>query len=122
MSIFEKLFGGGEKEGEVVKNEGEVAEEKMFGLPLKEVARCVNVFMANSHLSVGEEFVGAVMERANLSKDEVDSLVLAANNRNNPALGLSISVEQAYLEAIRVKLANVIKSMDVAEVVEKGDE
>lgn len=115
MSFFERWFGGENK------REEEILESKEKGeVSIEELTRCLNIFMANYHYKVGQEFTEIVLAEAKLTDEETGDMVLAANDRSLNKPGLPIAAEQAYLDRIRERLAEAIKRMDVAEVVEKA--
>jgi hypothetical protein len=116
MSIFEKIFGGGEIKEELVNDktsENTSVEKEAWNL--RENARLFNIFIAGRCVQIPPEFVEVVIKEAGLTEQEVEDMQITANGGmlNN---GLSVSANMAYMDDIRRKLVRVIEKMDVGEV------
>jgi len=117
MSIFEKWFSGGESKESETGGIPEKSDAEKKEWNLKEDARLLNIFIAGYRMSIGPEFVGAVIKEAGLTEQEVKDMQVTAYDKmlNN---GLSISANEAYMNSVRNKIIKAIKKMDVGELVE----
>lgn len=116
MLIFEKWFGGDDK-----KEEGEAEKESQYKFEFspKQLAECVNKFIASrGRVKVGEEFVEAVITESGLVQADVNFMFNSVYNHSMMDNGLSVSDNLAEGDRLRDRIIKAVQKMDVGNMVE----
>ena len=108
--MFEAFKRFWDQEGKVEQKsqwEEKVGEESESTVTPEQINKALNIFMAGRGMAIGPEFLNLVIEKADLTKAEIDDIVVASFNVM-PGNGLLIEANLAYLESLREKIAKVI--------------
>jgi hypothetical protein len=107
--MFESIKKFWDQEGKVEQKpqwEEEALEGESTVTP-EQINKALNIFMAGRGIVIGPEFVNLVIEKARLTKTEIDDIVAASFNVM-PENGLPIAANLVYMDTLRDKIERVI--------------